>query len=159
MPQYASNAALASFQRNSMGSAESVGVAVAALVHERDVLLHSLGDATENCAKLRRERDRLKSQLAELENTVATLRSKGKLAVADRDKWEAAARQRESEIAELRSAGFSLNRDKFRLAKALISRTLHPDNAQSGGDVTRMIRAEIFKEIWPEIVKIDRGEV
>lgn len=159
MPQYASNAALASFQRNSMGSAESVGVAVAALVHERDVLLHSLRDAAENSAKLQRERDRLKSQLAELENTIATLRSKGKLLVVDRDKWEAAARQRESEISELRSSSLALSRDKFRLAKAVISRTLHPDNAQSGGDLTRTARTEIFKEIWPEIVKIDRGEV
>ncbi len=158
MAQYAANAALASFQRNSIGSAESVGVAVAALVHERDVLLHCLGDAAENCAKLRRERDRLKSQLAELENTITTLRSKGKRLVADRDRWEAAARQRQNEIAGMRSAGLSANRDKFRLAKAVISRTLHPDNAGIGGEIARTARAEIFKEIWPEIVKIDRGE-
>jgi PPC89-like protein with centrosome localization domain len=158
MPQYASSTELASFRRNSMGSAESVDVAVAAVMHERDVLLRCLGDAADNCAKLRRERDRLKSQLAESENTIATFRSKGKLVVADRDRWEAAARQLESEIAELRSADPSSNRDKFKLAKAVISRTLHPDNAARGGDAMRRARTEIFKEIWPEIVKIDRSE-
>ncbi len=158
MPQYAANTALASFRRNSLGSTELVDVAVAALVHERDVLLHYLGDAAENCDMLRRERDRLKSQLAELENTIATLRSKGKILVRDRDRWEMAARQRESEITELRSAGPSANHDKFKLAKAVISKTLHPDNAGSVGEIARLARAEIFKEIWPEIVKIDRGE-
>ncbi|MGA8756534.1 MAG: hypothetical protein WB611_09400 [Stellaceae bacterium] len=157
-PQYAANTALASFRRNSLGLTESVDVAVAALVHERDVLLHCLGDAAENCDKLRRERDRLRTQLAELENTIATLRSKGKILVRDRDKWEMAARQRESEITELRSAGPSANHDKFKLAKAVISKTLHPDNAGGGGAIARLARAEIFKEIWPEIVKIDRGE-
>ena len=69
-----------------------------------------------------------------------------------------AARQLESEITELRSAGPSANRDKFKLAKAVISRTLHPDNPGGGGAIARLARAEIFKEIWPEIVKIDRGE-
>ena len=83
---------------------------------------------------------------------------KEKLLVGDRDRWEMAARQCESEITELRSAGPTANHDKFRLAKAVISKTLHPDNAGGGGAIARLARTEIFKEIWPEIVKIDRGE-
>jgi hypothetical protein len=120
------------------------------------VLLKALGDAAENYAKLRHERDRLKAQLLESENTIATLRSKGKRVVADRDKWEEMTRQRENEIAQLSHRGSDHN--KFRQVKAIISRRLHPDNDKGTGEIERIARTVIFKEIWPEIVKIDRGE-
>jgi predicted nucleic acid-binding Zn-ribbon protein len=94
-----------------MRAANTFSLAAAEFVRERDVLLHAIADAAENWAKLRQERDRLKGQLVELENTIATLRSKGRRAVADRDKWEELARQRECELAELRS--FASNHDKI----------------------------------------------
>jgi chromosome segregation ATPase len=140
----------------SKSSAKALYLVVAELVHERNVLLKALGDASENCAKLQKERDRLKAQLVELEDTVVTLRSKGKRAVADRDRLEEVARQLESEIAQLRS--LTGDRDKFRQVKALIGKRLHPDNDQSGGEIEKIARAVIFREIWPEIVKIDRGD-
>jgi chromosome segregation ATPase len=140
----------------SKSSAKALYIVVAELVHERNVLLKALGDAGENCAKLRKERDRLKVQLVELEDTVATLRSKGKRVVADRDRLEEVARQRESEIAQLRD--LTGDRDKFRQVKALLGKKLHPDNDQAGGEIEKIARAVIFKEIWPEIVKIDRGD-
>jgi len=130
-------------------------MSIAGLVHERDVLLKSLADAAENCVRLRQERDRLKSQLADLESTLATLRAKGKRLVADRDRWEAAARQGDSELAEL--SDLAGTGDKFRQAKAVLSKALHPDNAKGAGDIERTVRTVIFQEIWPEIVKIDRG--
>jgi len=147
---------LASSDDCSKPSGRTFYVAVAELVHERDVLLKALGDAAENYAKLRQERDRLKAQLAQLENTIATLRSKGKRVVADRDKWEEMTRQRENEIAQLRHRGADHN--KFRQVKAIISRRLHPDNDKGTGEIERIARTVIFKEIWPGIVKIDRGE-
>jgi hypothetical protein len=46
--------------------------------------------------------------------------------------------------------------DRFRQAKVAISKVLHPNNF--GHDkLTAMIRAEIFKELWPEIERIERG--
>ena len=56
---------LASSDDCSKPSGRTFYVAVAELVHERDVLLKALGDAAENYAKLRQERDRLKAQLAQ----------------------------------------------------------------------------------------------
>jgi hypothetical protein len=69
---------------------------------------------------------------------------------------EEVARQRESEIAQLRD--LTGDRDKFRQVKALLGKKLHPDNDQAGGEIEKIARAVIFKEIWPEIVKIDRGD-
>jgi hypothetical protein len=153
---YSHKSSLSSSEDCSKLSGKTFYVAVAELVHERDVLLKALGDAAENYAKLRQERDRLKGQLAELENTIATLRLKGKRVVADRDKWEEVARHREGEIAQLRNRGG--NDDKFRRMKAIISRRLHPDGDKGLGEIERIARTVIFKEIWPEIVKIDRGD-
>jgi len=137
-------------------SAKALYPAVAELVHERNVLLKALADASEHCARLRKERDRLKAQLAELEETVATLRSKGIRVVEDRDRVTEVARHSEGEIARL--ANSTGDRDKFRQVKALIGKRLHPDNDQTGGQIEKIARAVIFKEIWPEIVKIDRQE-
>ena len=118
------------------------------------MLLHALVDAAENYARLRQERDRLKGQVVELENTTATLRSKGKRAVTDRDRWEEVARQRECELAELRAVAG--NDDKFKRAKAFIGRALHPDSNKSAGEIEAAARTVFFKEIWPEIANIDR---
>jgi chromosome segregation ATPase len=156
MSQYNSNFSVTSSEYYSKSSDESFYLKVGELVHERDVLLKAFGDAAENSAKLQRERDRLKAQLAESENTIATLRSKGKRVVADRDKWEEVARRWESEIAQLRI--LADNSVKFRQVKAVLSRRLHPDNDQGAGEIEKIARTVFFKEIWPEIVKIDRGE-
>jgi hypothetical protein len=137
-------------------STKALYLAVAELVHERNVLLQALGDAGVHCTKLRKERDRLKAQLVELEDTITALRSKGKRVVADRDRLEGLVSRREHEIAQLRSC--SGDRDKFWQLKSLIGKKLHPDNDQTGGEIEKIARAVIFKEIWPEIVKIDRGE-
>jgi len=127
----------------------------AELIRERDVLLKALADAAEDWARLRQERDRLKGQLLQAENTIATLRAKGKQAVADRDRWEALARQRASQLVELRE-GTGCN-NKFRQVKAFIGKKLHPDGGRAAGHVEQIARLLLFKEIWPEIVRIDRG--
>jgi hypothetical protein len=152
------------YQNSSLGyskdylnlSSETFYIRVVELVHERDVLLKALGDAAETSTRLQKERDRLKARLVEAENTIATLRSKGKKVVADRDRWEEAARSRAGEIAQ--PSDLAGNRDKFRQVKAVLSKRLHPDNDRGVGDIEKIARTVIFKEIWPEIVRIDRGE-
>ena len=59
MSPYSHKISLASSEDISKPSGKTFYVAVAELVHERDVLLKALGDAAENYAKLRHERDRL----------------------------------------------------------------------------------------------------
>ena len=60
-----------------------------------------------------------------------------------------------SEPAELRErAGPN---DEFRQVKALLGRALHPDSGRGAGEVEKIARMLLFKEIWPEIMRIDRN--
>jgi hypothetical protein len=45
--------------------------------------------------------------------------------------------------------------DRFRRAKIAISKALHPNNF-AHDKLAAMIRGEIFKELWPEIERIER---
>jgi hypothetical protein len=45
--------------------------------------------------------------------------------------------------------------DRFRRAKIAISKALHPNNF-ANDKLGAMIRGEIFKELWPEIERIER---
>ena len=49
-----------------------------------------------------------------------------------------------------------VNDQKFQAARWLIAKELHPDNCK-GGEAEKLARAEIFKEIWPELEKINAG--
>ena len=48
--------------------------------------------------------------------------------------------------------------DRFRQVKVVISKALHPNNF-SGESGDQRVRSEIFKEIWPEIERIERGSL
>src|SRR5262249_11447382 len=92
------------------------------------------------------------SRISQLERTVVELRNKGKLAVADRDHWEARARQLEAENYQLKSIRGDV---KFRALKVAITRISHPDNYSSSGRIEALARAELFKELWAEVEKIE----
>ena len=46
--------------------------------------------------------------------------------------------------------------DRFRRAKIVISKALHPNNFE-GNEAQKKSRGELFKEIWPQIELIERG--
>ena len=46
--------------------------------------------------------------------------------------------------------------DRFRRAKIVISKALHPNNF-AGDAAQQRTRGELFKEIWPQIEAIERG--
>jgi hypothetical protein len=46
--------------------------------------------------------------------------------------------------------------DRFRQAKVVISKALHPNNFE-GNEVQQRTRGDIFREIWPQIELIERG--
>jgi hypothetical protein len=46
--------------------------------------------------------------------------------------------------------------DRFRRAKIVISKALHPNNFE-GDEAKKKARGELFKEIWPQIELIERG--
>lgn len=49
------------------------------------------------------------------------------------------------------------SQDRFRRAKVAISKALHPNNF-SHDEQERAIRAEIFKQLWPEIERIEKRQ-
>jgi hypothetical protein len=65
------------------------------------------------------------------------------------------------EIAELtrklRTLEDAPKANQFRRAKIVISKALHPNNFV-GDDAQQRLRGEIFREIWPQIERIERGQ-
>ncbi len=43
--------------------------------------------------------------------------------------------------------------DRFDMLRRLIAKELHPDFC-TGGDLEKLLRAECFKRLWPEIERI-----
>jgi hypothetical protein len=103
----------------------------------------------------------LRSALAMREETIKDLREKGKRVVADRDRWERAAKRLQVEIAASRTgaatAGSSPGNgaDKFRELKVALAKMLHPDSLSSASNFERIVREELFKEINVEIDRIE----
>ncbi|MBV9552945.1 MAG: hypothetical protein JO032_09160 [Alphaproteobacteria bacterium] len=78
---------------------------------------------------------------------------------------EDVARLREDEIPELtrrlRAYEDAENRpaatgDRFRRAKIVISKALHPNNF-TGDAAQQKLRGDLFKEIWPQLEKIEKS--
>jgi hypothetical protein len=46
--------------------------------------------------------------------------------------------------------------NQFRRAKIVISKALHPNNFE-GDEVQQKTRGALFREIWPELERIERG--
>ncbi|MFT2094174.1 hypothetical protein ACMS1Z_05725 [Acidiphilium multivorum] len=46
---------------------------------------------------------------------------------------------------------------RFGRLKSLIIRELHPDGKPDAGAIERTVRTELFKHLWPEIERIERG--
>jgi hypothetical protein len=65
----------------------------------------------------------------------------------------------QEEIAELTRKLLALEQatksDQFRQAKIVISKALHPNNLE-GDEVQQRTRGDIFREVWPEIERIER---
>ncbi len=127
----------------------------------------------------------LQSRLQELEETVARLRQSGHSVVAQRDAARAesaslrlalgAAQQELSRVrqheeleflakAVLRepapavafAAPLAEEPGRFRAAKLAFARMYHPDRG-SGSDMDRLIRAQVFKEFWAELERIEKS--
>jgi hypothetical protein len=45
--------------------------------------------------------------------------------------------------------------DRFRRLRALVIKALHPDNAPPGNALEKTLRSEMFKMVWPEIIRIE----
>jgi hypothetical protein len=67
----------------------------------------------------------------------------------------------QEEIAEftrkLRAMEEATKSNQFRQAKIVISKALHPNNF-TGDEFQQRMRGDIFREVWPEIERIERGQ-
>jgi hypothetical protein len=57
---------------------------------------------------------------------------------------------------QLAAVSAATGHDRFRQAKIAISKVLHPNNF-IGDAAEQKVRGEIFKEVWPQIERIERG--
>jgi hypothetical protein len=81
------------------------------------------------------------------------VRAKGMRVIRDRAEWEAKAKGYEREIAALKNGGGDAAR--FQRAKAAIIKCLHRDAHPHADKVEVTVREKVFKELWPEIQKIE----
>lgn len=85
--------------------------------------------------------DLLANEVVALHATIAQLREEGETTIAEREEWKARALAAESGID-----------GKFLSLRRLLAHELHPDHSQDESE--RIMRAEIFKRLWPEIERI-----
>ncbi|MBV9824091.1 MAG: hypothetical protein JO001_00160 [Alphaproteobacteria bacterium] len=88
-------------------------------------------------------------------------RATGALASAQREaeRWKRAADFLQVHLSAMRlgpTGPTSRPEEKYRRVKALLSKGLHPDNLRGISSDELLIREKIFKELWPQIDRIDR---
>lgn len=104
-------------------------------------------------------------RIRDLEETIRYLRERWHVTVAERDEWERRARVAEHETETLRtaaaaapgSAAAAKDADpKYAALRRFLARELHPD-ATPAADAVRSVKSELFKLVWAEIAKLDKG--
>jgi hypothetical protein len=134
--------------------------------------------ADEPVAKKTSTEEQLRAALA----TITDLRAKGKRVIAERDHWETLAKEltqqlavknqeltaQAREISELKQAVFELQKQlaaltgagpadaKFAAAKREFAKMYHPNNNRFSG-LEKLVRAELFREFWVVLERIDAG--
>ncbi len=102
------------------------------------------------------------ARVRDLEETIRYLRERWHATVAERDEWEHRARAAEKAAETLRGARPDAPgaEAKYASLRRFLARELHPDNAPADNgptDGARAIRAELFKLVWAEIARLDKG--
>jgi hypothetical protein len=105
----------------------------------------SVADFSSRIEELEREGRALRA-------SVKRLQTAGKTVISQREEWKARALAAEQH-AELERRR-PMNPDKrFDALRRLIAKELHPDSS-TGGDLDKLLRAECFKKLWPEIERL-----
>lgn len=98
------------------------------------------------------------AKFRDLEETIRYLRERWHITVAERDEWERRARAAEAEVERLTSGVPPGQRDdpKYVALRRFLARELHPD-ATPAAEQVRTVKSELFKLVWAEITKLDKG--
>lgn len=92
------------------------------------------------------------SETDRLNDLIDNLRKKGKQAVASRDNWKMRAEAAEKKLKETVQS----NDKKFKQVKMIFSKMYHPDSL-TGEKYEKLIKQEVFKEFWQEIINIEKN--
>jgi hypothetical protein len=111
--------------------------------------------------ELRKRVGEMEAEVRALKANLSRLQKAGNTVIAQREEWKARALVAEQKVADL-TAQLANRRatrdDRFRALRRLVARELHPDFCDNGG-IEKLIRAEFFKRLWPEIDRLsEHGE-
>ncbi len=92
--------------------------------------------------------------------TIQRLRAAGKTVIEQRNSWEQRALTAEARALALTKALAEMQRSdgsdrKFSELRRFLARQFHPDHSKHDG-IEKIIRAEIFKNVWPEVERISK---
>ena len=107
-------------------------------------------DADHCQAELQKARQRI----TELEERIVRLRADGAAVVTERDQWRRRAMDAENDRSHANRTGSSSNDKRYASLRRFLAKQFHPDHAPGNG-IEKMIRSEVFKEVWVEIDRID----
>jgi uncharacterized small protein (DUF1192 family) len=111
-----------------------------------------VADQPESVEDLNQRIDDLEQECYRLRATIMRLQDAGKTVIAQHEQWKARALAAEEQTAmeRDRQAG---GQDRFEALRRIVVKELHPD-ACNGGQLEKLIRAECFKRVWPEIERL-----
>ncbi len=92
--------------------------------------------------------------IAQLEEQVLQLRVIGKLAADQREKWKLRAQLAELKLSRLKDTTADPGDQRYGALRRFLAKRFHPDHAPGTG-TEKLIRSEIFKEIWSEVGRIE----
>jgi hypothetical protein len=111
-----------------------------------------IADRTASAEELHRRIIDLEQEGHALRSQVKRLQDAGKTVIRQREQWKARAVAAEEQMATERGRR-SRRDERFDALRRLVAKELHPDFC-NGGDIEKMLRAECFKRLWPEIERL-----
>jgi hypothetical protein len=105
-----------------------------------------------SAASLNKRIQELEEEGRTLRASVKRLQNAGKTVITQREEWQTRALAAEDRLETERRR--PMNPDKrFDALRRLIAKELHPDFS-TDGDLDKLLRAEYFKKLWPEIERL-----
>jgi hypothetical protein len=93
--------------------------------------------------------------IAQLEEQVLQLRVIGRIVADQREKWKLRAQLAELKLSRLKdTTTVDPGDQRYGALRRFLAKRFHPDHAPGTG-IEKLVRSEIFKEIWSEVGRIE----
>lgn len=100
------------------------------------------------------ELQKARQKIVELEARIVRLQADSQAVIAERDHWRRRASDTGKDGSDLNKAEFDPNDKRYASLRRFLAKQFHPDHAPGSG-IEKVIRGEVFKEVWVEIDRID----